>query len=82
MVNPTDVGYWDFGFLRSYYTIKESFEKASAGKFSKSFPGATLVWKKANGTEEYLYTKDGGLYSLGIAMEVPYKKSRWEMLPW
>lgn len=80
LVNPTDIGYWDFGFLRSYYTIKENFEKASTGKFSKSFPGSTLVWKKANGTEEYLYTKDGGLYSLGMAMEVPYKKSRWEIL--
>lgn len=80
LTKPTDVGFWDFGFVRSYFTIKEHFEKAKAGRFSKSFPGATLVWKKANGTEEYLYTKDGGLYSLGVAMEVPYKKSRWELL--
>lgn len=80
LTEPSTNGYWDFGFLKTYYAITEKFEKASTGSMTKSFPGASLVWKKNNNEEEYLFIKDGALYSLGKSVELPFSKNKRNIL--
>ncbi|MBK8699492.1 MAG: T9SS type A sorting domain-containing protein [Saprospiraceae bacterium] len=79
MAEPTSPQFWDFGFLKTYYSVNEEFKPAKAGRHADDFPRATLVWAKSNNEEEYLYVKDGGLYSMGRVLEVPYRKSRKEV---
>lgn len=79
-LTDASAGFWDFGFLKTYYAITEKFEKVTAGKAAKSFPGASLVWKKNNNEEEYLFVRDGGLYSAGKIVELPFSKNKFDII--
>jgi Secretion system C-terminal sorting domain len=71
---------WDFNFLLSYWSIKEVYKDAKSSKHFKLFPTATLVLCKMDGEEEFFFTKNGGLYSLGKVIDVTYNAKGREVI--
>ncbi len=70
MFDKNAKGFYDLSFLKSPWSITETYQKANAGKYAKLFPKATMVHLKTNNEEEYLMIKNGGLYSLGKVVDV------------
>jgi hypothetical protein len=75
LLDQSSHGYWDFSFLRTYYSINETYSKKEAGKNASKFNQANLVLLKANNEEEYYLTTPSQLSLVGEISQVDYLHS-------
>lgn len=80
LLDQSAPGYWDFSFLKTYFSIKETFYKKEVGKYGQKFKKANLVLLKSNGEEEYYQTTPSQLMLEGEVINASWLKNNRQVI--